>query len=248
VGHQSWAKSTGKLLMEHPEFDETPDLPHDNPGIYCRSWCPSNPDVVKFVGDLMDELIDAFGAKWFHCGMDEVFILGKCPRCKDKDNATLFALAVNDLHAHLAKRGVGMMMWGDRLLDSKATGNGEWEASANGTAPAITRIAKDIVLCDWHYERAPDYPSIRILESAGFRVWPSGWNLPEATRLLAGCALRNPSRNMVGYLATTWESADGLVGVLIRDQAPGTSSSRADLSTAVRTGLGIAWSGTVGPY
>jgi hypothetical protein len=36
LGHQSWAKNTGALLKKHPEFDETPQIPADNKGIYCR--------------------------------------------------------------------------------------------------------------------------------------------------------------------------------------------------------------------
>ncbi|HEV2474302.1 MAG TPA: family 20 glycosylhydrolase, partial [Chthonomonadales bacterium] len=82
LGHQSWAKTTFALLRTHPEFDETPDAPVDNSTLYCRSWCPSDPDVYRVVDDLADELIDAFHADAFHVGMDEVFLLGKCPRCK----------------------------------------------------------------------------------------------------------------------------------------------------------------------
>src|SRR5205085_11379595 len=103
--------------------------PADNKGIYCRSWCPFHPEVNKVVFALMDELIDAFDADAFHVGMDEVFILGQCPRCKGKENADLFAKAVNDLHAHLVgKRKLQMLMWGDRLLEGKTTGYGGWEA------------------------------------------------------------------------------------------------------------------------
>ncbi len=243
LGHQSWAKKTGTLLTAHPEFDETPALPPDNPGIYCRSWCPSNPDVAPFVGDLMDELIAAFGATSFHCGMDEVFILGECPRCKGKDNAELFARAVNDLHAHLAKHKIGMMIWGDRLIDSAATGNSKWEASANGTAPAITRIPKDIVLCDWHYGKAQDFPSVKVLSDAGFQVWPSGWNSAENAGQLALYGLRIGSPHLVGYLATTWAGVDGVVAGLGGDQTANTGRNGSGLIAGIRTGLGVAWSG-----
>ena len=85
--------------------------------------------------------------------MDEVFIIGQCPRCKGQSRADLFAKAVNDLHAHIAgKRRLQMLMWGDRLLDGEKMKLGEWEASKNGTFEAIDLIPKDIVMCDWHYE------------------------------------------------------------------------------------------------
>ena len=121
LGHQSWATNTGPLLKKHPEFDETPHIPADNKGIYCREWCPSHPDVNKVVFDLSDELIDAFEADALHVGMDEVFLIGsdKCPRCKGKDVGELFAGVVNRLHQHLVEeKGVEMLMWGDRLLDA----------------------------------------------------------------------------------------------------------------------------------
>lgn len=242
LGHQSWAKKTGTLLTKHPEFDETPNLPLDNPGIYCRSWCP-NTNVAAFVGDLMGELIDAFGAKSFHCGMDEVFILGECDRCKGKDNSDLFAKAVNDLHAQLAKRHVAMMIWGDRLIDAKATGNSEWEASENGTAPAINKIPKDIVLCDWHYGKATEFPSVKVLLDAGFRVWPSGWNSTENARGLAECALRNTQPNMVGYLATTWTGVNAVTAGLSGDETANTGRNGRGLIAGIRTGLGVAWNG-----
>ncbi|HEY2588217.1 MAG TPA: family 20 glycosylhydrolase, partial [Tepidisphaeraceae bacterium] len=119
LGHQSWAKHTGVLLAAHPELDETPGKYPDNKGIYCRSWCPLNPETNRIVFPLVDELIDAFQADAFHVGMDEVFILGDadCPRCKGHDHAELFATQVNALHDHLVReRKVEMFMWADRLL------------------------------------------------------------------------------------------------------------------------------------
>jgi len=87
---------------------------------------------------------------------DEVFLLGDddCPRCKGKDKAELFAQEVISLHDHLARSKRTMWRWGDRLLDGESTGFGEWEASTNKTHGALGRIPKDIVICDWHYERA----------------------------------------------------------------------------------------------
>jgi hypothetical protein len=54
LGHQSWAGHTGALLAKYPQFDETPHVPADNKGIYCREWCPSLPEVDKVVFDLLD--------------------------------------------------------------------------------------------------------------------------------------------------------------------------------------------------
>ncbi len=245
LGHQSWAKETFKLLATHPEFDETPALPKDNPGIYCRSWCPSHPKVHDFVADLCDELIDAFQADAFNVGMDEVFIMGECGRCKGKPNSELFAKAVNDLHRRLVgKRKVEMQLWGDRLLDAKTTKYSKWEASDNGTAPAIDLIPKDIVICDWHYGVLQDYPSVKLFLDKGFRVWPAGWDSAENARNLAATGLRNKSEKMLGYMATTWLGAETTVKILSGDEAALKSHKSAPgIVAGVNEGARISWEG-----
>ena len=208
LGHQSWANHPGALLKIHPEFEETPNLPPSGK-LYCREWCPSHPDVNKVVFPLLDELIDAFDADALHVGMDEVFLIGseKCPRCKGKDVGELFAGVVNALHQHLVKeKGVEMLMWGDRLLDAGKFSYGTWEASKTGSYRAIDRIPKDIIICDWHYERRADYPSVRFFQQQGFRVLPSPWKNPDAAVALIRCARKDATERMLGVLFTGWSA------------------------------------------
>lgn len=214
LGHQSWAKTTFPLLTRYPDLDETPGKHAGNEGIYCRSWCPQNPRVNELVFQLIDELINAFDADAVHVGMDEVFLIASehCPRCKGGDPAALFARAVDDLHAHLVdRRRVEMLMWADRLLDSAACGMGEWEAAKNGTHGAADKIARDIILCDWHYEplakypgKPTDYLSVPYLLGKGFRVWPSGWKNVAAVDAFMTSAKTHRTDKLLGYLVTTW--------------------------------------------
>jgi len=209
LGHQSWSANTAALLKKHPEFDETPHIPPDNKGIYCREWCPSHPDVNKIVFDLLDELIGAFDADALHVGMDEVFLIGdeKCPRCKGKDVGELFAKVVNELHQHLAReKEVEMLIWGDRLLDAAVFPYGKWEASQTGSHRAIDRIAKDVIICDWHYGRRDDYPSVRFFQQKRFRVLPSTWNNPEGAVALIRNARKDATERMLGALFTGWSA------------------------------------------
>jgi len=207
LGHQSWSKTIFPLLSRYPQLDETPGLYPENKGIYCRSWCPLHPEVNKVVFALMDELIEVFEADALHVGMDEVFLIGEdaCPRCRGKDKGELFARAVNDYHRHLVKeRKVEMLMWGDRLLEAGKMKYSKWEASANGTATAIDRIPRDIILCDWHYGRRDTYPSVGYFLEKGFRVWPASWKKPEATEALVRYSLEREHPRMLGHLNTTW--------------------------------------------
>ena len=209
LGHQSWEKKTFPLLIQYPQFDETPGQFPDNQGIYCRSWCPLHPDLNPIIFQLYDELIDAFEADALHVGMDEVFLIAdeNCPRCKGKNPAGLFAKAVNDLYDHIVKkRGLGMLMWGDRLIDGAATGYGEWEASLNNTYPAVDLIPKDIIICDSHYEKRKSYPSIPMLLNKGFRVLPASFKELKAVKALVDYSLTFPSERMLGHLCTIWRA------------------------------------------
>jgi Glycosyl hydrolase family 20, catalytic domain len=214
LGHQSWEGETFPLLTVYPELDLTPGAFPGNQGLYCREWDPLNPEVNRIVFDLMDEIVEAFEADALHVGMDEVFLLGSelSPSTAGRDPAALFAKVVNDLHAHLVgERGLEMLMWGDRLFDGTGLDFGEWESSLNGTAGAVDRIPKDIIVCPWHYEKRGAYPSIPMLLDKGFRVLPASWKDVDATRALVGYAARLQNPRMLGHLFTTWGAAkDGL--------------------------------------
>jgi len=207
LGHQSWKEETFPLLTVYPKFDLTPGAFPNNDGLYCREWDPLNPEVWRVVFALMDEIIDAFQARALHVGMDEVFLLGsdKSPSTKGQDPGVLFAKAVNELHEHLVrKRKVEMLMWGDRLIDSKKFDLGEWEASNNGTAAAIDSIPKDIIICPWHYEIRESYLSIPMFLDKGFRVLPASWKDVEATKALIQFSREHGSPKLLGHMFTTW--------------------------------------------
>ncbi len=212
-GHQSWEKKTFSLLTVYPQFDETPGKYPGNQGIYCRSWCPLHPELPPIINDLYDELLEAFEADGLHVGMDEVFIIADpdCPRCRGKDPAELFAHAVQTAYDHIVRRrGKEMFMWGDRLLDGKATGYGEWEASTNGTHPAIDLIPRDIIICDWHYEIMPGgvYPSIPLFIEKGFRVLPTSFRNEKAAEALIDYSLQFSTDRMLGHLCTIWRQPE----------------------------------------
>jgi glycosyl hydrolase family 20 len=208
LGHQSWSKNTGPLLTKYPELDLTPGAFPNNKGLYCREWDPINPKTNEIALALIDELIDAFDAKAFHVGMDEVFLLSskQSPSTKNLKPADVFAKAVNDLHAHVVgQRGLTMLMWADRLIDGDQFKMGEWEASKVGTAPAIDKIPKDIILCPWHYELRDKYESLPMFMEKGFRILPASWKKTDATLALIRYAREHKSDDrLVGHIFTTW--------------------------------------------
>ncbi len=244
LGHQSWQGVPLGLLRAYPELDETAGLPEifERPRPHC--WCPSNPKVMPVVRDLIGELIDAFDAKEFHCGMDEAFYIGKCAKCSKSTPDRLFAKSVRELHAYVTgRRGVQMLVWGDRLLDAKAFGYSEWEGSITGTHPAAEKIPKDIIICDWHYGERKEFPSIPYLQSLGFRVWPTGWNTRANAENLATYALLHHTHRLEGYMASSWTSLIPLRGGFEGDAESLKVKNIAGVVEATDAGLSIAWRG-----
>jgi len=242
LGHQSWKANAGALLRSHPEFNEAPELDATAKDFYCMSWCPNHPAITAFAFDLFDELLEAFEANAFHVGMDEVFVIGHCPRCRGTSNGDLFAKAVNDLHSHLVgRRGVEMQMWGDRLLDAKVMGYGLWESSENETHAAIDKIPSDIVMCDWHYETVNmEFPSIRFFQDKGFRVWPAGWNQEESIRRFIEVARRDATPKMLGYLATTWTNVVDIVAGLAGEPVEPSKERLGQIIAGVKLGAELS--------
>ncbi|MBQ5356355.1 MAG: family 20 glycosylhydrolase, partial [Clostridia bacterium] len=192
--------------------DETPE---DEEVEYCRSLCPSDPDCLRVVLDLVGEMAEAFGAKAFHIGCDEVFEIAKCPRCRDRSTASLFAGWVGAIHDFLASKGIRTMMWGDRLLDGTATGYGRWEASQNGTESAIETLPKDILICDWHYENMAAYPSVEVFAGAGFETVLCPWRYKDNAVKFVEYAKAHDGGNIRGVMETTWCDPAALVKLLL---------------------------------
>jgi len=243
LGHQSWDSKVTNLLKAYPQFDETPYvvMPEDYTwpnadGLYCKSYCPLHPDVHRVVFDLVDEICDVFETDAFHAGMDEVFYIGhdSCSRCAGLDKAELFAGEVRTLRNHLQQKGRQLWIWGDRLLDGKTTGLGEWEASFNNTHRAVDMIPKDVMICDWHYERADQTPVYFAMK--GLNVVTCPWRMPAIAKEQARDMLRFRQHStpemrdrFCGMMQTVWSSAgDFLDGYYKR-------------TSAGQTGLNTPW-------
>ena len=222
LGHQSWGGTPGKLLKVYPGFDETPWVKMPAPAdykwpnadnLYCKSYCPLVPGLHKIIFDVVDEIMDVFEAKAFHAGMDEVFYLGedKCPRCAGRDKAVLFANEVQLIRDHLAERNQELWIWGDRLLDGRTTGIGEWAASYNDTYRAVDMIPRDVVICDWQYDE--DNQTAVYFALKGLRVVTCAWNRPQVAvnqvedlyraRAISGRVMKN---RFYGIAETVWSA------------------------------------------
>jgi len=207
MGHQSHGRRPVSLLRKHPEFNETPGLSANASNVYCLSWCPRAPGLQEIVASLVGEIADAFEADAIHVGMDEVYFIGSegCARCKGTAPSKLFSEQVESLHKEIIKkRGLEMLMWGDRVIGPKYQGYSKYDNAQNYTGDSIELVPKDIIICDWHYEKRTNYTSLPLLTNKGFRVWPAGFLPIEASQAFANFSHNQKNERVIGYLCTTW--------------------------------------------
>ncbi|MFC1525738.1 family 20 glycosylhydrolase [Candidatus Latescibacterota bacterium] len=144
------------LTMVYPEIAEAPK--EDG---YPDSYCPLHPDSRRIIFDLIDEVVELLGPlRYIHMGHDEIYTMAQCPRCKGTSRDELFAHDVNEIHAYLKGRGVGMMIWADMLQP--------WQ-SYSGTE-AASMIPKDIVMLEFVWYFRPWADTEDHLLQNGFQV------------------------------------------------------------------------------
>jgi hypothetical protein len=111
---------------------------------YHHSYCPLHEKSYEIIYDIIDEIVEVVRPeRYVHMGHDEIYQVGICPRCRDKNHADLYALHVTRMHDYLAKKGLKMMIWCDMLQPTERY----------KTYPAIDRLPRDIVMLDfiWYF-------------------------------------------------------------------------------------------------
>ncbi len=160
------------MTLAHPDIAEIPvdkktefvderlaDIPPNE--FYAHSFCPSNDKSYEILFDLMEEIIAVFEPKeYVHMGHDEVYQIGVCPICSQKDPADLYFEDVMKLYNFLKNKNLKMMIWSDMINC----------ASAYKTIPAVDRLPKDIVMLDfiWYFHTSKDIED--NLLSKGYNV------------------------------------------------------------------------------
>ncbi len=211
----SWGHATSCRVRHgrHVVLDQNPRLaPLFEPDGW--TWCLTNPRTQDLLQRVHDELMEFAGpGQYFHIGCDEAYSHATCDRCRQTDHVQLFAEHINNLAAHIEKRGRRAMMWGDPLLE-----RAKWPTgfSANGTPTlpthlALDRISRKIIINDWHYGVTGDVPTLAHFREHGFETIACPWNSTANIRALSKAAVVNKSD---GVLMTTWHHLAKSIPVL----------------------------------
>lgn len=155
---QSFAH-TQYITISHPELAEIEPMEVEEEtdlymadkkpdAFYHHNMCPNHPAYYDMIFDLMDEVIDVVKPeRYVHIGHDEIYVMGKCDRCKNIPADEIFAKEVTILYNHLKEKGLGTMMWSDMIQEKG------YESSK-----AIDKIPKDIICLSftWYFHLDED--------------------------------------------------------------------------------------------
>ncbi len=171
-----------------------------------RLW---EPGVYTFIGQILDSAINAFSAgtnhpRFFHARMDEAQAALRANSLKlHKPPADVLAEHIRKVRRLLAGHRCRLVVYHDMLLSRSeiniAPAHG---APPLGTAAALDKIPRDVVINFWLYDFLPGHEkAVEHFLRRGFDVWLSPWQAPEA-----GMAQVARRRNLP-LLWTTWVGA-----------------------------------------
>ncbi|XP_072026677.1 hexosaminidase D-like [Amphiura filiformis] len=107
-----------EFVLKHDDWSDVRELSN-----MPTSVCPSNPDSVQRVVEVVDQVFALHtDLKFFHIGADEVFHLGLCAKCRARqdsglDKSELFLTHVSRVLKYLKNKypSVTFIMWDDML-------------------------------------------------------------------------------------------------------------------------------------
>jgi hexosaminidase len=153
-----------------------------------------NPRTYDVILPILTEAVEVFKPKFVHVGHDEVAAQdrGAFPG-RDNGKAVGLEKLVADhltrLHDHLKSMNVSTMIWHDMVLS---------DAHRDKILP---NIPKDIVIMNWHYAAASDYPTFKLARDAGFQSMGASWFAPQNPEVMAKTVVRE---NAFGAVQTRW--------------------------------------------
>ena len=120
--------------------DEQKDGRGFDPEPYGSCGCPSNPKLYDLTDTYIKEVVALFKSEYVHAGLDEVFDMGVCEKCrsrieKGESKRDIFLKHVLHTYDLIKSLGKTMMMWDDffEYVD------------------IVNDLPRDIILCNWNY-------------------------------------------------------------------------------------------------
>ena len=142
-----------RYLTDLPQYAHLRDGTHR----VMNAICPSHPETLGIMEDIIREVADLFPGPYLHAGLDEADFSG-CKRCtrrgRGKPGWWVYAEHVKAIHRIVTDCGKRMVMWADHVEHDPEL---------------LKALPRDVILCHWQYRKV-DEAAIRRSLDAGFQV------------------------------------------------------------------------------
>lgn len=108
--------------------------------VYGSCGCPSDEKLYYLTDTYIKEVVSLFKSDYVHAGLDEVFDMGVCPKCRKRTEngetlSDIFLKHVLHTYELIKSLGKTMMMWDDffEYVD------------------IVEKLPRDIIMCNWNY-------------------------------------------------------------------------------------------------
>lgn len=194
------AEIPGGFMLPDNMYDS--DLYPEGLFMHPGTFDTEDPEVLKLLGTMYDDLLPYFTSGQFNVGCDETYELGLGKSKALADSAgkgQLYLSFLQKIHALVAARGKKMQFWGDIIIQHPEL---------------IPLLPKDIIAMEWGYSAAHPFEADTLkFREAGipFYVCPgtSSWNslTGRTDNMLANlrsAAVHGKQNGAIGYLITDW--------------------------------------------
>jgi hexosaminidase len=196
--------------LTHPELSHLAECPEGilhpfSPDPEPFGLCPGDPESLKFVAGLYDQLLPNFTSSSVNVGCDETIDLGlgrSAAVCKEKGTGVVYLDFLAQIHGLLAKRDKSMQFWADIILNYPEL------------VPELPKRLPGSTAMLWGYEADHPFEKEAQLVSAsglefyvcpGTSAWQSIAGRYENMAANLACAARQgQTHGAKGYLVTDW--------------------------------------------
>lgn len=170
---------------------------------YPDTYCPSNPKSYDVLFDIIDEVTDVFEPKYLNIGHDELYTIGVCKKCKEKDPVDLYVGDIERINNYLKSKNIKCIMWAEKVFnitddDGKPLGGA---ANPQKGIPALYKclgkIPKDITLMNWYWSICKANDEINVTNN--------GYNMIYGNFNALYCrGYRDRTKNVNGGFVSNW--------------------------------------------
>ena len=134
-----------ELFLKHQELKEIAELRDGRNGRFWKNnkfdFCPSQELTYGFFEKYLKEICRIFPSKYFHIGLDEVWDIGYCDKCKVQaadfmGEQHLFLNNLLRVYKMLTGLGKRIMMWNDMFEYYR---------------DILEEVPRDVIMVDWQY-------------------------------------------------------------------------------------------------